>query len=193
MPPARSPFEPVAPANLIASYGLSPDDAIRIFFDSPVSVGDVHPGDVLFDPGGSNTPSTTAVQHDFNCIDYHGAPSPPISGDLFDFVPASPLFVPAPGTQTDNPVDASPPNMVHSGGPGQTSVEFGTAVSPLDFPAGVFQNQTTMLANTLNPVRITDSQVMFNVGGSAIIPDDWQLVSSQPANYVAQPQSGTYS
>lgn len=192
-PQGQRPFEPDVRANLIASYGLSPDDAIRIFFDSAVSVGDVQPGDVVFDPGGSNTPSTTAVQHDFNCIDYHGAPSPPINGDPFDFVPASPNFVPAPGSTTNNPADASPPDMVHSVGGGFSTVEFGTAVAPGDFPPGCFQNQTTSLSNAATALRVTDSLLLFDTAGSPLVPDDWQLVVSLPPNYVTQPMSGQWS
>lgn len=181
------------PANIIAAYGLAPTQAIRVFFDQAVSASDCAPGDLVYNPSGSPVASTTTTQHDFNCIDYDVPGANPINGDEYDFAPASPNFVPVTGGTTTNPVDASTPGSVNSGGPGFTTVEFGTAVAPLDFPPGSFTNQTTMLSNTTIPSRVTDSQVAFNTGGTNVIPDDWEIVVTLPPNYVVQPQSGQYS
>lgn len=180
-------------ANIIASYGLSPAEKVRVFFDRAVSVADVQPGDITMNPSGPTFPSTTATQHDFNCIDYDVPGTAVIDGDAWAFLPASAVFVSVPAGITNNPVDASPPDMVHSVGGGFSTVEFGTAVAPGDFPPGCFQNQTTSLSNAATAVRVTDSMLLFDTPGSPLVPDDWQLVVSLPENYVVQPMSGQWS
>lgn len=193
LPPAHSPFEPVAPANLIAAYGMSPAEVIRVFFDRAVSASDCEPGDIIADPGGANILSTTVAQYDFNCIDYTIPGDHPIDGDNFDFVPANPTFAPSTGGATNAPADCTAPGNVVSGGPGVTAVQFSSAVSPLDYPPGCFQNQTTAMANLNYATRGSDTMIVFDVGGSAAQPDDWQLVVTAPDNYILQPASGEYS
>ena len=189
-PQGRKPFEPTAPANIIGAYSLQPAFKVRVFFDTGVSALDVHPGDLSLT---GIHPSTTATQHDFNCIDYDVPVNSMVPGDFYVFAPANPAFNGLNPGFINNPADASGGGQVTSEGPGQTSVEFFQPVSPLDFPPGSFQNQTTGDNSTAIPVRASDTRVIFNVNGSNAIPDDWQIVVTSPPDYLNQPDSGVYS